>query len=213
MADELIDDSSLSWIESRRDREMVLRYAQAGTPSPVHSELCSAEFPLNLGAEVLGYPVCVRAVDLPTDVNAEIATMSVERFSNLSDYDQRTTKLYVFERDADESVSLDAEEVRRIATLLNIPKSYVRNIRFSTASPESSSYLSALRSVYIGDQFIERSKSFDFVSKLLDDQPFITVSFGPGEIGLYPGGGFGTRFYLYISGQYLIYSKVEGWNS
>ncbi len=213
MAQEPLDDSSLSWIESRRDRDMVLKYAQAGSPMPVRSESCPAEFPLSLGADSGHYPTCVQTVELPVDVAAEVRTMSVERFLNLSDYDQRTTKLYVFEKPADQSVSIDAEEVQRIAALLNIPKSYVRNIRFSTSSSQSPDFLSALRSVYVGENFVEHSRSFEFVAQLLADQPFIAVHFGPEEIGLYPGGGFGTKFYLYISERHLIYAKVEGWNS
>jgi hypothetical protein len=205
-------DGKLDWIANAGDLNRVKQYARVGNPHVTHdSPGCTPEFPDTLGSGEFLF--CVAVTDLTKEVTQDIATMQVSRFDNVSDYDQRITRFLVARHDGSLHRYLKPNDVRMLAAMLDISSEFVGRIYFSKPTPGSRAWLSSLRGLYVGDNFIDQTSLFQHTAGLPTSQEFIQVGFGPEEVSLYPGGGYTTRFTFFINEEFIIYAKTEGWNS
>jgi hypothetical protein len=217
VVDDQVAAGALDWIERPEWKAEVVAYAKAGTPTVVvASPECAATWRPHhdqLGTDEHGYPICVTAVALPEAVAADVATMEKSRFANESDYDQRVTKLYVFKHDGDLSRYQSTASLEALALAVGIPERLIGGFRFHAVLPTDKDAFYTLESLYVGSDFADSTSLSTYATGLLGASAVLAVTFGPDEVELYPGGGFTTDFAFYITKDYVIYAKREGWNS
>lgn len=207
---------SLSAHAYYEDNNKVMELADGGVPQIAYSsEDCpksygNKAFTHKLGAGTGYSSLCVKQVKIPADVLSEIRTMKENELENESDYDQRLTKLYVFEQD-NYQTNLSESGVRELAKALGIPSDQIKNISFNAFVPDASSF-GQFEGLVIGEDFVDESQSLKYLRQLLKGQLVLGVSFGD-EIELYPGGGFGVTYYLYFTKGKVVYVKQSGWDA
>lgn len=209
---DLLAEKKLDWIANEFDRQQVIVHARAGSPQfDRNAPECPQEFPAAI--DVGGSRLCVAIAELPDNVTQDLKTMEVSRFDNVSDYDRRITKFLTIRHGGIFLEKLITNDIRMLASLIQVNPDDVERISFSAPAAGSSGYLSALRGLYVGSALADKSSMFDYVSSIDDGEHFIQVGFGLNEVGLFPGGGYTTHFSFFISDKWLIYAKSEGWNS
>lgn len=199
--------AKLEWITDASAKQLVIDYARAGQPALVYTDECYAG-QVQLG----GSDYCMEPVRLPAPVLKSVLKMNEQRFDNVSDYDQRITKLYAFKHDKFGTFS-DKDEAASIADALSIPADMIAAMTENLYGGQDRSFLDILTGLTIDEDYQNKTVLHTFVSELLKDRKAKVFTFGPDEISLYPGGGFGISFMLIITDDHMIYIKNEGWNS
>jgi hypothetical protein len=208
----------LEWVESEELRAQALAIAAAGTPILIEgSTECPGRYDderlvtkLGSGTDYGTYE-CVAEVDLPGDVAAELARMADAQLENESDYDQRVTKLHVFENDSFSAHSVSLGDIERLLPALQIPEDQYTGVRFTSfeKGEEGFGYFEGL---YVGEEYVNETALLKYLRTLTADQKVLVVSFGTG-VELYPGGGISGTYYLFVTDDHLIYLKQVGWDA
>jgi hypothetical protein len=84
--------------------------------------------------------------------------------------------------------------------------------RFSRHEAADSGYLGIFDYTMVGMEYMPHENFLNFAKDFLREQRAKTVT-APYEVVLYPGGGFTSKFNMIITSDFLIYLKIEGWNS
>lgn len=201
-------EDSLNWIDDAAAKQLVLDYAKAGQPELIATDECFAG-----QAQLGGSDYCMEPVKLPAQVLKQIVKMNAQRFDNVSDYDQRITKLYVFNHAGNLGTYIDEDEARGLAESLSIPSELIGAMSVKSYSADDRSFLSLLTGLTVDESFQDETLLHGYAKELIAGKKAKVFTFGPDEITLYPGGGFGILFQLIITDDHMIYIKNEGWNS
>ncbi len=186
---------------------------QAADEGMMQAALTGGECMLHPGfRDIVHHLACV-AGDLPEAVAADVATMEASRFANESDYDQRVTKLFVFKHDGDLARRQTSESLKALAQALGVPEAMVQAVGVPRCHGKQHDALHVLESLYVGTEFVEQTSLYHFALETLGDAAALIVTFGPEGVDLYPGGGYTTDFAVWITKDYVVYAKREGWNS
>lgn len=209
--------SSFAYYE---DHKVVKALAKAGKPIISHNDVeCPTRyidddsFVDRLGTSY--DPFCVKHVSLPAKVLKEVLDMEENELENLSDYDQRVTKYYVFKQCKYNPKRYVGERgIKELAKAFNIPQDQVKGLQFSAFIADSNSF-SELGGLFVRsatEGYREITRTLRHTRSLLKGQLVLRASFGDG-IDLYPGGGFAVTYYIYITKTHLVYVKKSGWDS
>jgi hypothetical protein len=210
--DDQIEDE-LDWVEDDEDREAIELLARSGEVN-IHrnSDRCFGEQTDDLGRGKDGQALCVKQVKLPREALAEVKLGNEYRFENVSDYDQRVTRLYAFEHNGLLDRFIGDEDLAALTKAFGIPQ-IAGEPRVKVTTPDDYGHLGILDySMYVGVDYAEETAMLNFSRAFLGEAEAKTFRFGSG-VELYPGGGFTTDFAIIVTAEKLLYVKVEGWNS
>jgi hypothetical protein len=213
-----IDDQvsdEFTWVENEDHIEDIKELAKAGHPKiRSNSKKCNAPF-VDLIGKNANSQLCLRWAKLPEQLMKDLVLNNSQRFANESDYDQRVTKFYAFEHNGELNKDLTSAEIERLletfsANVSISPDNDGYHIGSTIAGEQN--YLVSLSGLFVGTIFQDETETFLFAREFFQGATVKSVSTSY-EVGLYPGGGFTTRFELLISAKHLIFVKTEGWNS
>ena len=190
----------------------------------LNSKKCkNAKYPHQLGQFPSQFQSpCVLPVQLPLAVEVEIGTMRANELENESDYDQRVTRLEIFEhKHYNPAWSMDLEGIKTLAKNFNIKRVNTED-GYKNPGLSVSALLVTPKSFqhHGGDLMLGDGYDFDqtealfpnYLGNLLNGQLAIHFQFGE-FLGLYPGGGFGVVHHFYITQTHLVYLKHSGWDA
>jgi len=211
-SNETIEDQAarqLSWIENDEWRQMVIAQAKAGQPSVKYSRSCSRDFPVRIGNSAQ----CFDPISLPRNVLSDVIQMNAHRFFSESDYDQRVTKLYAFRHNGTYASWLGQTDIEALAKDFNVPSDMIGRVSVRSYQAGDTTFKSLLDGLFITTDFVEDTSISAFVADIVGGDAVRVFSFGPNEVGLYPGGGFNATFSIWVTDTHLIYVKREGWDA
>lgn len=210
-------EEEFTWVESEEDIAKIKELAKSGHPKiRSNSKVCAAATPFTdaIGKDQTAQ-LCLKWMQLPEQLLNDLILNNQNRFTNESDYDQRITKFYAFEHDGSLYKDLSTAEIDRLlrtfsATISFTPKYGTYNVMSTSAEDEG--YLTSLSGLFVGTSFQDQPETFLYASEFFQGATVKSVV-AAYEAGLYPGGGFTTKFEFFISEKQLIFVKTEGWNS
>lgn len=211
--DEQIESELSGWVDVE-DRERIETLVRSGDPQiDWNSERCEGDQDdLGTGDRAL----CLQTLRLPAAVFAEIRRGATYRFVNVSDYDQRATRLYAFRHAGLLDRDLSPEDLAILMEAFAIPVDAGPSLEASPyiweASPESRGYLSPLSGLFFGEEWQQEGAAYEYAMDLLEGAPTTTYTWRA-EVSLYPGGGFTTSFHIVVTDRHLLFFKIEGWNA
>lgn len=205
-------ERDLGWVDSKEQIKEIVALAKSGKPIiDLKSDMCDGALNDALGVE--DPTICVNQVNLPSDVYLQIKEMNNNRFKVESDYDQRATRLYVLRHDGSLTTLLTPDEMDILMVALGIPAKMGAPYIDQQVRPVDYKYLQLLKGLHTEKNgWEEHPAAYRFVNGVLRGKKITTYTWAT-EVGLYPGGGFTTKFAVYISPTHLIFVKTEGWNS
>ncbi len=206
-----------TWVESEEDIAKITELAKSGHPKiKSNAKVCAAAAPYTdaIGKDQTAQ-LCLKWKQLPEQLLSDLILNNQNRFTNESDYDQRITKFYAFEHDGSLHRDLSTVEIDRLfktfsATISFTSKYGTYNVMSTSA--EDAGYLTSLSGLFVGTSFQDQPETFLYAKEFFQGATVKSVV-AAYEVGLYPGGGFTTKFELFISEKHLIFVKTEGWNS
>ena len=213
-----IDDQvreEFTWVENEDHIEDIKELAKAGHPKiRSNSKKCSAPFVDLIGKDASSQ-LCLKWAKLPEQLMKDLVLNNNQRFANESDYDQRVTKFYAFEHNGELNKDLTSADIERLLETFSASVSFSPDYdgyHIGSTIAGEQNYLASLSGLFVGTTFQDETETFVFAREFFQGAAVKSVSIAY-EVGLYPGGGFTTRFELLISDKHLIFVKTEGWNS
>ncbi len=203
-------------IEGHKHEKEIKQLAKAGEPRIISR---SADCPKRwadkgltqqLGLARPGNALCVKQLKLPTGLAEDIERMEKAQLENLSDYDERVTKLFVFRQDSIDPSFVRNSDLEKIANSLNLSKDITARFVFGFAKDPGFSQYNGL---FVGDEYVEKTLVAKYLAEIFgSSKEVLTVSFSRG-FGLYPGGGISFDFTFYIAEGLLVYVKKVSWDA
>jgi hypothetical protein len=198
------------------------KLATSGMPVMIkNSSKCTDHnYPINLYSKNnFNILKCIQNIRLPKKVFTEINIMESNQLENISDYDQRVTKLLVFrQKDLSPKSGYTVDNIKNLAEKFNIDRVILEDsykgtplsIRSYIGEKNSFSYFRG--SLMLNENTVERPYFVNHLGSILKGQLILEIKFGE-FLHLYPGGGFGVIHNFFITDKYLIYLKQAGWDA